>query len=88
MTIPKPGCIFDNRAIRKKSDRTDARAAAHDSGSLRRSDACNEMKWRPVRRRGYSRYAVRNPPQCLPRTRTGTSISRIITVLPLPMSRA
>ena len=35
-----------------------------------------------------SRYAVRKPPQCLPRTRTGTSISRIITVTPLPMSRA
>jgi hypothetical protein len=36
----------------------------------------------------YSLYAVRNPPQCLPCARTGTSISRIITSLPLPMSRA
>ena len=37
---------------------------------------------------GYSLYAVRKPPQWRPLTRTGTSISRIITVLPLPMSRA
>ena len=36
----------------------------------------------------YSLYAVRKPPQCRPLTRTGTSISRIITILPLPMSRA
>ena len=38
--------------------------------------------------RDHSLYAVRKPPQWRPLTRTGTSISRIITVLPLPMSRA
>jgi hypothetical protein len=37
---------------------------------------------------GHSLYAVRNPPQCRPLTRIGTSISRIMMVLPLPMSRA
>ena len=37
---------------------------------------------------GYSLYAVLNPPQCRPCTRIGTSISRIMMVLPLPMSRA
>ncbi|MFL6813893.1 MAG: IS30 family transposase [Bradyrhizobium sp.] len=35
-----------------------------------------------------SLYAVRNPPQCRPLIRIGTSISRIMMVLPLPMSRA
>ena len=35
-----------------------------------------------------SLYAVRNPPQWRPLTRIGTSISRIMMVLPLPMSRA
>ena len=35
-----------------------------------------------------SLYAVRKPPQWRPLTRIGTSISRIMTVLPLPMSRA
>ena len=35
-----------------------------------------------------SLYAVRKPPQCRPLTRIGTSISRIMMVLPLPMSRA
>ena len=38
--------------------------------------------------RGHSLYAVRKPPQWRPLTRIGTSISRIMTVLPLPMSRA
>ena len=36
----------------------------------------------------HSLYAVRKPPQCRPLTRIGTSISRIMMVLPLPMSRA
>ena len=35
-----------------------------------------------------SLYAVLNPPQWRPLTRIGTSISRIMMVLPLPMSRA
>ena len=41
-----------------------------------------------VRFGGHSLYAVRKPPQWRPLTRIGTSISRIMTVLPLPMSRA
>src|SRR5882724_11289210 len=41
-----------------------------------------------VRLSGHSLYAVRKPPQWRPLTRIGTSISRIMTVLPLPMSRA
>src|SRR5207237_4784734 len=40
------------------------------------------------RHRGHSLYAVRKAPQWRPLTRIGTSISRIMTVLPLPMSRA
>src|ERR1700752_111659 len=35
----------------------------------------------------HSLYAVRKPPQCLPNTRTGASISRIMMTMPLPMSR-
>ena len=43
---------------------------------------------RTLRFSGHSLYAVRKPPQWRPLTRIGTSISRIMTVLPLPMSRA
>ena len=50
---------------------------------------CSDNTWQAYNKwGGYSLYAVRKPPQWRPLTRIGTSISRIITVLPLPMSRA
>jgi hypothetical protein len=76
---------------------------AGDVGELdpEAADPVRELIDQPLARRGLGRsrlqvrwlcvhslYAVRKPPQCRPLTRIGTSISRIITVLPLPMSRA
>ena len=57
------------------------------AGRRRRRGGFRFRGW-SCRHRGHSLYAVRKPPQWRPLTRIGTSISRIITVLPLPMSRA
>jgi hypothetical protein len=35
----------------------------------------------------HIRQAVRKPPPCSPKTRIGASISRIMMMTPLPMSR-